>query len=75
MSRCIVPAAVMAAIVGLAACTEKPQTAATRKPDTKVWEVTDNAFNAPGWKSGDKVSWEEQMRSRAQAQNEYAKAK
>jgi len=75
MSRFIVPAAVMAAIVSLAACTETPQTAATRKPDTKVWEVSDNAFAAPGWKSGDKVSWEEQMRSRAEAQNEYAKAK
>jgi uncharacterized membrane protein (UPF0127 family) len=75
MTRIIVPAAVMAAIFSLTACTETPQTAATRKPDTKVWEVSNNAFAAPGWKSGDKVSWEEQMRSRAQAQDEYAKAK
>ena len=73
MRCCIVLGAVMAASVGLAACTETPQTAATRKPDTKVWEGADNAFAAPGWKSGDKLSWEEQMRNRAQAQNDYAK--
>ena len=32
----------------------------------------------PSWvekKSGDKTSWEEQMRIRAQAQDEYAKTK
>ena len=75
MIRAIALIAVTALIFSLAACGEKPQTAATRKPDTKVWSGTDNAFAASGWKAGDQASWEEQMRNRAQAQNEYAKAK
>jgi hypothetical protein len=75
MSRLTALAAVTAALFALAACGEKPQTAQTRKPDTEVWKGADNAFSASGWKTGDKASWEEQMRNRAQAQNEYAKAK
>jgi hypothetical protein len=75
MSRLAALAGVTAFMLGLAACGEKPQTAATRKPDTKVWQGADNAFAASGWKSGDQTSWEEQMRIRAQAQDEYAKTK
>ena len=75
MMRLATLAAVTAAIFGVSACSEKPQTAQTRKPDTKIWTGADNAFAAPGWKTGDQASWEEQMRNRAQAQNEYAKVK
>ncbi len=75
MIRLTALAGVTAMILGLSACGEKPQTAATRKPDTKVWSGTDNAFAASGWKAGDQASWEEQMRNRAQAQNDYAKVK
>jgi hypothetical protein len=62
------------ALVGLSACTEKPQTASARKPDTKAWDAPKAAFVEPGWKAGDAVSWEEQMRQRAQNQNEYSRA-
>ena len=75
MIRLVALAGVTALVLSQAACGEKPQTAATRKPDTKIWAGTDNAFAAGGWKTGDQASWEEQMRNRAQAQNEYAKAK
>ncbi len=75
MIRLVALAGVTALIFGLTACGETPQTAATRKPDTKAWQGADNAFAASGWKSGDKTSWEEQMRIRAQAQDEYAKTK
>ena len=75
MIRAFALIAVTAAILSQAGCGEKAQTAATRKPDTKVWSGTDNAFAASGWKAGDQASWEEQMRNRAQAQNDYAKAK
>jgi hypothetical protein len=75
MIRAIALIAVTALFLSLAACGEKEQTAATRKPDTKVWSGTDNAFAASGWKAGDQASWEEQMRNRAQAQNEYTRAK
>jgi hypothetical protein len=74
MTRAIALIAVTALVLSQAAC-EKEQTAATRKPDTKVWSGTDNAFAATGWKAGDQASWEEQMRSRAQEQNEYTRAK
>ncbi len=75
MIRAVSLLVVTAVILSQAACGEKPQTAATRKPDTKVWSGADNAFAASGWKAGDQASWEEQMRNRAQAQNDYAKAK
>lgn len=67
-------AAVAMAVLALtqAACTEKPQTnAATKKADTPSWQGADNPFVASGWKQGDQVSWEEQIKKRAMGQNEY----
>ena len=75
MIRLITLAAVSVAILGQVACGEKAQTVTARKVDTKVWSGTDNAFAASGWKTGDQAAWEEQMRNRAQAQNDYARAK
>ena len=62
--------------LALAACGEKPQTAqaAAKKSDAKAWEGAQNAYTAQGWKAGDQASWEAQMRTRAQAQNEYVRA-
>ena len=62
-----------AAVLVLSACTEKPQTAGTRKVDEKSWQAGKTGFVEPGWKAGDQASWEEQMTRRAQAQNEYAR--
>jgi hypothetical protein len=64
---------VAAAVVWLlAACGEKPQELASgKKPDAPAWRGADNAFVAPGWKAGDKAAWEEQLKTRAQSQNEY----
>lgn len=60
---------------GLAACSEQPQTAGTgKKADAKAWEGANNAYAAEGWKPGDEASWEQQMRKRAQAQNEYERS-
>ena len=61
--------------LGLMACGEKPQTAGTRKADSQAWQASGSAYVAPGWKEGDHASWEEQLRSRAQGQNDYAKVK
>jgi len=64
-----------AAAVSLSACTEKPQTAKTSKSDVQAYEGASNKeFTVAGWKAGDKASWEEQMRTRAQGQNEYSRA-
>jgi hypothetical protein len=65
-----------AVLVGsLAACGEEPQTAkaAKRRSDVPAYQGAADGFVAPGWKPGDKASWEQQMRTRAMAQNEYAR--
>jgi hypothetical protein len=59
----------------LAACGEPAQTATTRKVDTKPWQGPDNVYTANGWKAGDRANWDEQLRQRAQAQNEYTRVK
>jgi len=66
--------ATLVATLGLAACGEKVQTAGSRKADAKAWSGAQDPFVAPGWKAGDQASWEEQMRVRAQGQNEYSRA-
>ena len=65
---------VLTTVVGLAACTEKPQTAGGRKADSQIWAPGSPGYLASGWKAGDQASWREQMRARAQNQNEYTRA-
>jgi hypothetical protein len=62
--------------MALSGCSEKPQTSGNmpRKADTKPYGGTNNAYQAAGWKSGDARSWEEQLKTRAQAQDDYARA-
>jgi hypothetical protein len=68
------------AMMGLAlgGCGEKAQTSATasgKKADAKAWEGAQAAYAAPGWKAGDKDSWEAQIKARAQqGQNEYTRS-
>lgn len=65
-----------AAVLALVACGEKPQTAASVKSDVPAFQGASNAYNAPGWKVGDKTAWEQQLKTRAQnAQNEYNRIK
>lgn len=60
------------AVLVLAACGDKPQE--LRKADSKAWDAAQNPYVDPDWKAGDQASWEEQMRKRAQGQNEYSRA-
>ena len=78
MARPIAFAAVAAAALALAACGDKPQTmdASARKVDAAPWTVSDAAnpaYRAPGWKDGDQAAWDQQIRQRNQAQNDYAR--
>lgn len=70
---------ITAAALGLAACGDKPQTSAGVKSDVPAFQsVTGpgNAYNAPGWKAGDKTAWEQQLKTRLQnGQNEYNRVK
>lgn len=66
------------ALAALAGCGDKPQTLGTgtaSKPDAAAFNGTGSQFVAPGWKPGDKVSWEQHLKARMQnGQNDYSKA-
>ena len=75
MSKTIVSMALVA-VCGLSACMEKPQTLGTKSDAAPFTGTGDapTAFVKGGWKAGDKTSWEQALRTRAQAgQNDYAK--
>ena len=73
MMRALLLAAAAAALAG---CGEKAQTISQGvRSDTAAFQGTGMPFTAPGWKPGDRTSWEAQLRTRAQnGQNEYSKA-
>ena len=63
-----------AVVMGLAGCTEHPQTGGGVKGDAPAYQGVSNGFEAPNWKAGDRASWEERLKTRAQnSQNEYTK--
>lgn len=64
---------VLSAFGMTAGCGEKPQTAGTRKADVAAYQGTGNGYGVEGWKSGDAASWEQQMKTRSQGQNEYSR--
>ncbi|MGL4574011.1 MAG: hypothetical protein ACRCV9_04390 [Burkholderiaceae bacterium] len=43
------------------------------KPDTRPWESEKTAFTDTKLTKGDKTAWENAIKARNQAQNEYAK--
>ncbi len=58
----------------LGACGEKPQAMQTHRGDVSAYQGVENRFAAPDWKAGDKVSWEQALKARAQyTQNEYTR--
>ena len=60
------------ALAALTACGEKPQTGAGIRSDAALHAGTGSNFMQPGWKAGDKASWEAQLKARQQnTQNEY----
>ncbi|AMO24216.1 lipoprotein [Ramlibacter solisilvae] len=66
----------VAAVAALAACSEKPQTmgGSNSKQDAAAFQGTGMPYVATGWKPGDKTSWEQQLKTRAQmGQNDYNK--
>lgn len=74
MKRLLVLVPLVAGLTGLAACGEKPQTLGGVKNDVAPYQGADNRFVAPGWKPGDKASWEQGLKARTQrTQNEYSK--
>ena len=72
-------ALLVAAVMGLAACSDKPQSASGVKSDVPAFQsVTGpgSSYKVPGWKAGDKTAWEQQLKTRLQnGQNEYNRVK
>jgi predicted small lipoprotein YifL len=77
MRRLTFTTAVAAALLALAACGEKPQetNAAGVKNDSAPYQgVGSSQYANTGWKAGDKTSWEQQLKTRAQyGQNDYTR--
>jgi hypothetical protein len=60
----------------LVACGETDQTksaANTNRADVPPWQGANNPYVAQGWSAGNQTSWETQLRTRSQYQNEYAR--
>jgi major membrane immunogen (membrane-anchored lipoprotein) len=64
----------MLSVVALTACGEKAQTLGT-KNDATAYSGATNSFVDAGWTAGDKNSWEQHLRARAQyGQNDNTRA-
>jgi len=58
----------------LAACGEKPQALGAVSKDEAAYKGTGKSFVAGGWKQGDRISWESQLKARMQrGQNDYSR--
>ena len=65
---------ILLSVAVLTACGEKAQTLGT-KNDATAFSGAANAFVTPGWQAGDKNSWEQHLRARAQyGQNDNTRA-
>ena len=63
----------MAALVGLAACSEKPQVSGGKRVDQQAYAGSQFGNVDPAWKMGDQASWEQQIVRRTQGQNEHSR--
>lgn len=65
----------LALVAGLAACGGEPQAYVERASGVPAYMGAGGGpYTVEGWKAGDRTSWEEATRRRAQAgQNEYAR--
>ena len=73
ITRLAMLGALSCGLMALAGCGDKPQSMGGVKSDTAPYQGTGMAYALPGWKAGDKTSWEQQLKTRAQAQNDHAK--
>jgi major membrane immunogen (membrane-anchored lipoprotein) len=65
---------IVLSVAALTACGEKAQTLGT-KNDATAYSGAANSFVEAGWTVGDKTSWEQHLRARAQyGQNDNSRA-
>lgn len=65
----------VATAAALTACGEKPQETTGVRQDTAPYTgVGKSQYQQPGWTVGDKASWEQQLKARAQyGMNDYTR--
>ncbi len=74
MTRTLTLVSALVAVVGLSACGDKPQGMGGVKSDVPPFKGVETKYAEPGWKAGDKTSWEQALKARAQyTQNEYSR--
>lgn len=65
--------------VSLGGCGEREQTASYKggkyrgKPDSQPWDNAPPAHGSSTWAKGDRETWENQVKARNSAQNEYGR--
>ena len=65
---------IVLSVAALTACGEKAQTLGT-KNDATAYSGAANSFVDAGWTAGDRTSWEQHLRARAQyGQNDNSRA-
>ena len=76
MRKTLMTLSVVVAVVAVSACGEQPQEMGGTRSDAAPYAgVGKSQYKQPGWKVGDKASWEQQLKSRAQyGMNEYNRA-
>ncbi|AOS80420.1 MULTISPECIES: hypothetical protein [Hydrogenophaga] len=77
MQRLTLTTLAMSALLGLTACGEKPQEMnanGVKQDDAAYSGVGQSQYVQSGWSAGDKGSWEQQLKTRAQyGQNDYTR--
>lgn len=75
MQRMLIALTATVALVLVAACGERPQAlqAGAKRAGSQAYEGAESSSVASGWKPGDAASWEKQVHTRAQVQNEYVR--
>ncbi len=74
MKPALAMGAALCGLFGLVACGEKPQVLQSSKRDVPAFQGAADPFVVPGWKAGERVSWEQGLKTRMQnSQNEYTK--
>ena len=75
MRKTLTSLGLLAAVLALSACSEKPQEMGGTRSDAAPYTgVGQSQYQLPGWKSGDKGSWEQQLKARAQyGMNDYTR--
>jgi hypothetical protein len=76
MMRALVLLASTCVAVAVSGCGERAQTLGGMKNDVSAFQGSESRYVVSGWKAGDRTSWEQSLKARAQnSQNEYNKTR